>query len=71
MTESKLVKANEKIAEKVCSGFQKIEDKVTGTYQKIKDSFVESYLTKDGLEETYHPLFLKGSQESPGNETAL
>lgn len=37
MAKSKLVKANEKIAERVVSGYQKIEDK-----------FIATFLTKDG-----------------------
>ena len=37
MAKSKLVKANEKIAEKV-----------VGTFAKIEDAFVDRYLTKDG-----------------------
>ncbi|MGM9941459.1 MAG: hypothetical protein ACI32N_05655 [Bulleidia sp.] len=41
MAESEFVKVNEKIAEKVVSGYQTIEDTVTGAYRKIEDSFVE------------------------------
>ena len=37
MAKSKLVKANEKIAEKV-----------VGVYTKIEDKFVDQFLTKDG-----------------------
>ena len=59
MAKSKIVKANEKIAEDVTSGFQKICDGVTGGFQKmsdgvvggytkIEDAFVDRYLTKDG-----------------------
>ena len=48
MAKSKLVKANEKIAEKVVEGFQKIEDTVVGGYTKIEDAFVDRYLAKDG-----------------------
>lgn len=48
MANSKLVKANEKIAEKVTSAFEKIEDSVTGGYTKIEDAFVDRYLTRDG-----------------------
>lgn len=48
MAKSKLVKANEKIAEKVTEGFQKISDTVVGGYTKIEDIFVDRYLTKDG-----------------------
>lgn len=48
MAKSKLVKANEKIAEKVVGTFEKIEDTVVGGYTKIEDAFVDRYLTKDG-----------------------
>lgn len=48
MAKSKLVKANEKIAEKVVGTFEKIEDTVVGGYTKIEDVFVDRYLTKDG-----------------------
>ncbi|MGI5947361.1 MAG: hypothetical protein ACOX8K_08160 [Lachnospiraceae bacterium] len=48
MAKSKLVKANEKIAEKVMGTYQKIEDTVIGGYSKIEDAFVDHYLTKDG-----------------------
>lgn len=59
MAKSKLVKANEKIAEKVVGGYKKIEGGVVGGYKKIEngavggftkmtDSFVDRFLTKDG-----------------------
>lgn len=59
MAKSKLVKANEKIADVVVTGYQKIEKGVTEGFKKISDStvkgytkiedkFVDAYLTKDG-----------------------
>lgn len=48
MAKSKLVKANEKIAESVVGVFEKIERGVTEGYSKIEDAFVDRYLTKDG-----------------------
>ena len=59
MVKSKLVKANEKIAEKVVNGYKKIEETVVGGYKKIEegavngftkisDSFVDEFLTKEG-----------------------
>lgn len=48
MAKSKLVKANEKIADKVVNIYKKIENTVTGTYTKIEDKFIDQYLTKDG-----------------------
>lgn len=59
MAKSKLVKANEKIAEKVVDGYKKVEkgvvdgyksveNAVVGAYGKLEDKFVDKYLTKDG-----------------------
>ena len=48
MAKSKLVKADEKIADKVVNTYKKIENTVTGTYTKIEDKFIDQYLTKDG-----------------------
>lgn len=59
MAKSKIVKANEKIAEAVTEGYKKIEkgvvegykkieQGVVGGYTKIEDKFIEAYLTKDG-----------------------
>ena len=43
MAKSKLVKANEKIAETVVSGYKKIEDGVVGGYKKIETGVVEGF----------------------------
>ena len=59
MAESKLVKANEKIAKEVVGGYKKIEESVVDVYKKIEegavsgfgrfaDRFVDSFLTKEG-----------------------
>ena len=59
MATSKLIKANEKIAERVTEGFttmsdgvvngyKKIENGVVGGYTKIEDKFVSAFLTHDG-----------------------
>lgn len=59
MAKSKLVEANEKIAEGVISGYKKIEEGVVGGYKKIEegavggfnkiaDKFVDNFLTKEG-----------------------
>lgn len=48
MAKSKIVKANQKIANKVTNGFQKMTDTVVDGYTKIEDKFVDMYLTKDG-----------------------
>lgn len=59
MAKSKLVKANQKIAESVVGGYKKIEEGVVGGYKKIEDrtvarfnkianKFVDNYLTKEG-----------------------
>ena len=59
MAKSKLVKANEKIAEGVVEGYKKIEDGVVGGYKKmesgvvegfnkVSDKFVEALFTREG-----------------------
>lgn len=59
MAKSKIVKANEKIAEAVTGGYKKIEQGVVDGYKKIEqgvvngytkieDKFVDAYLTKEG-----------------------
>lgn len=48
MAKSKLVKANDKIAEKVVGGYKKIENGTVGSFNKIADKFVDNFLTKEG-----------------------
>ena len=59
MANSKLVKANQKIAktvvdgyktveEAVVSGYKKVESTVVGAYAKVENKFVDQFLTKDG-----------------------
>ena len=48
MAKSKLVEVNEKIAEKVVSGYKKIEDGAVGGFNKMADKFVDNFLTKEG-----------------------
>ena len=48
MVKSRLVKANEKIAEKVTEGYKKIENGVVNGFTKITDGFVDQFLTRDG-----------------------
>ncbi len=48
MAKSKLVKANDKIAEGVVNGYKKIEEGVVKGYKKIENAFVDRYLTHDG-----------------------
>ncbi len=48
MAKSKLVQANEKIADAVVGGYKKIEDSVTGAYKKVEYRFVDRYLTREG-----------------------
>ena len=48
MAKSKLIKANQKIADVVVSGYKTIENGVVKTYTKLEDRFVDRYLTKDG-----------------------
>lgn len=48
MAKSKLVQANQKIADAVVSGYKKIEKSVVSGYTKIEDKFVDAYLTREG-----------------------
>lgn len=48
MAKSKLVKANEKIAEGVVDGYKKIEEDAVGGFNKMADKFVDNFLTKEG-----------------------
>ena len=47
MAKSKLVKANERIAEKVVDTYKTIEKTVVGGYARVENAFVERYLTKE------------------------
>ncbi len=64
MAKSKLVKTNEKIAEKVTETYQKIEDTVVGGYTKIEDAFVDRYLTKEGESVAEAKARLKHAQDT-------
>lgn len=59
MAKSKLVQANEKVAETVVKGYKTVENAivngyktvengVTGAYEKIEDKFIDRYLTREG-----------------------
>lgn len=48
MAKSKLVEANERIAEEVVGGYKKIEEGAVGGFNKIADKFVDNFLTKEG-----------------------
>lgn len=65
MATSKLVKANEKIAEKVTATFGAIQDTVVGGYTKMEDAFVERYLTRDGETVEEAKERLKQEQREP------
>lgn len=74
MAKSKLVQANEKIAEGVVSGYKKIEEGVVDGYKKIEqgavegfnkmsDKFVDSFLTKEGESVEDAKVRLKAEQK--------
>lgn len=76
MAKSKLVQANEKIAEKVVGGhkkveetvvggYKKVEKTVVGGYKKIEDAFVARYLTHDGetVEEAKARLYAQQEEQ--------
>ena len=75
MAKSKIVKANQKIAEAVVEGYKKVEDAVVGGYKKvegtvvgaytkIEDKFVDQYLTKDCETVEEAKARLKGQNKS-------
>ncbi len=80
MAKSKLVAANEKIADAVVGGYKKIENGVVGGYQKIEDGvvggftkisdkFVDSFLTHDGETVEDAKARLKTEEEARRNKT--
>ena len=79
MEKSKLVKANEKIAEAVVGGYkkieegvthgyQKIEDGVTSAFKKVEDGFVDKFLTHEG--ETVEDAEKRLAEEQAQREAA-
>lgn len=48
MAKSKLIQANEKIAEAVVDGYKKIETGVVEGYTKLEDAFIDRFLTHEG-----------------------
>ena len=77
MAKSKLVKANEKIAETVVEGYKKIEDGVVEGYKKIEegvvsgftkmtDKFVDQFLTNEG--ESVEDAKKRMNGEKTGND---
>ena len=64
MAKSKLVKANQKIAEAVAEGYKKVEGAVVGAYTKIEDKFVDQYLTREGETVEEAKARLKGEKKS-------
>ena len=73
MAKSRLVKANQKIAQTVVEGYKKVEDAVVGGYKKvedgvvggykkIEDKFVDQFLTRDGETVEEAKVRLKGDK---------
>ena len=48
MAKSKLVPANERLAEHIISTFATVQDAVVSNYTKVEDTFVGHYLTREG-----------------------
>ena len=80
MAKSKLVQANEKIAESVVDGYKKIENGVVSGYKKIEtgvvegftkmtDHFVDQFLTKEGETVAEAKAAWPGSRPSGKNAT--
>ncbi len=54
MSKSKLVKANEKIADAVTGSYKKVEETVVGGYKKVEGAFVGAYKkVEDGFADRY------------------
>lgn len=83
MAKSKLVEANEKIAEGVVGGYKKIEEGVVQGYKKIEegavggfnkvaDKFVDNFLTKEGetVEEAKERLAAEQEQRTAEHTVA-
>lgn len=68
MAKSKLVKANEKIADVVVGTYKKIETGVVKSYTKVEDKFVDAFLTKDGETVEEAKKRLKKEQETKDNK---
>ncbi len=79
MAKSKLVQANEKIAdavvggykkieESVVGGYQKIENGVVGAYKKVEDGFVDKFLTHE--DETVEDAKKRLHEEQDQHEAA-
>lgn len=68
MAKSKLVQANEKIAEAAVNGYKKIEDGVVSSFTKMTDKFVDHFLTHDGesVEEAKKRLAATGQGKHTG-----
>jgi uroporphyrin-III C-methyltransferase len=75
MAKSKLMQANQRIAEAVVDGYKKVEgavvggykkveDTVVGAYTKIEDKFVDQYLTREGESVEEAKARLKGQNKS-------
>ena len=63
MAKSKIVKANEKVAQTVVGAYKAVESTVVNGYTKIEDAFVDRYLTKDGETVTDAKLRLKNNSK--------
>ena len=64
MAKSRIVKANQKIADAVVKGYKKVEETVVSAYERIEDKFVDQYLTRDGETVEEAKARLKGEKKS-------
>ncbi|MDE7207525.1 MAG: hypothetical protein K2N90_10290 [Lachnospiraceae bacterium] len=73
MAKSKLIEANEKIAEGVVSGYKKIEEGAVGGFTKMTNKFVDNFLTKEGetLEEAKARLAAEQEEREEKRKEAL
>ena len=68
MATSKIVKANEKIAEAVVGGYKKIETGVVEGFGKVSDKCVEAMFAKEGETVEEAKARLSGKEQEASNE---
>lgn len=63
MAKSKLIQANQKVAEAAVHGYNQIEKTVVAGYTRIEDAFVDRYLTREGETVEQAKARLKGQSD--------
>lgn len=63
MAKSKLIQANQKVAEAAVHSYNQIEKTVVAGYTRIEDAFVDRYLTREGETVEQAKARLKGQSD--------